>query len=251
MSIVSSAINAVGNLTASAYLVIKDYRDLAAATNSSSASSLLSSTSSALTSGLDDLVSSVVSDTDKTFEVQFNPSEVQVYVSSLPSKKTDASPTDSGTPKQVADSVIRPTVDLTVTLYFDQVVVADSFRTNTGGITATNVITTGATLVGNTTYTVRPQVEGLLAALRNPYTRSITFRWAEFSFAGNLSMVQSKYTMFSNSGHPVRATVVLRIRQELDVDTMKEWYSSYTSAFTGTASDLSSSIAEEIFNVNI
>lgn len=239
MGVISSAIDSAFDLTASAYLVIKDYRDLAASSGSSGVDAL-SSTSSVLTSGLSDLVTSVVGDTDKTFQVQFNPSEVQIYASSLPIKKTDAQVPKDGIPKQTADAVIKPTIDMTVNLYFDKTVLTDSFYQDIGGITATNIVTTAATLVGSTVYSIQPQVEGLLAALRNPYTRRITFRWAEFSFPGTLSMVQARYTMFSTTGHPVRATVTLRIRQELDVDTISDWFASYTSAFQGASSSLSS-----------
>lgn len=237
MGVISSTIDSALGLTESAYLVIKDYRALAESAGSSGVDAL-SGASSALSSGLDSVVSDIVEDTDKTFQVQFNPSEVQIYSTSNPVRKTDTQAPKDGIPKQMADAVIKPTVDMTVTLYFDNTVLTDAFTTDIGGVTATNVVTAGASLSGTVTYTVRPQVEGLISALRNPYTRKITFRWGEFSFPGTLSMVQARYTMFSPAGQPVRATMVLRIRQELDVDTITDWFSYYTSAFSSTASDV-------------
>ncbi len=78
-------------------------------------------------------------------------------------------------------------------------------------------------------------MEGLVAALRNPYTRNITFRWAKFSFTGQLNTINAQYTMFSPSARPIRAKVNMRLHQELDPDKLQDWYADFDDAFPGTS----------------
>jgi hypothetical protein len=81
-------------------------------------------------------------------------------------------------------------------------------------------------------------VEALVAALRNPFTRMISFRWADFSFIGQLNTVRANYTMFSTSGRPIRAQVLLRIQHEMDPTMLQGWYDSFDDAFDGESSNL-------------
>jgi len=77
------------------------------------------------------------------------------------------------------------------------------------------------------TYTVQPYVEGLISALRNNSTKMMTFQWADFSFSGFLVSINARYTMFSVSGHPVRAEVQLRMRQNVDSIERNKWISDF------------------------
>ena len=105
----------------------------------------------------------------------------------------------------------RPAISLSMRLYFDEVNLADSFMWEkfTSGVsvqTGVNIATAVAGAKGKV-WTVQTQVEGLVAALRNLYTRKVYFHWADFTFGGQLQTVMAQYTMFSTSGRPVRAVV--------------------------------------------
>jgi len=175
---------------------------------------------------------------DKVFKVQFNPSQLTLNASSVP--KYEADLTDPK--KQRAIVVEDPKLTLTVMMYFDNMDKYDAFMTEkfTSGVTATgaaNAVKMGADALGlKDKPSVRPQVEALVAALRNPYTRTISFRWADFSFIGQLTTVQARYTMFSTSGRPVRAQVLLRLQHEMDPAMLHNWYQSFETVFKGEAS---------------
>lgn len=167
--------------------------------------------------------------TDKTFFVQFNPSSLQMYSTNTPDPRRDVSGTNDDQ-TTTNDVVSAPRVELTTTLIFDKMNIYDAFmfdKFNTGvsATTVTNIVT----LAKGATFTVQPYVEGLISALRNPYTRSMTFQWADFSFTGRLHQLQANYKMFSVSGRPIRAEVQLRLRQDLDTQDMQRWKSQFNS----------------------
>ena len=58
---------------------------------------------------------------------------------------------------------------------------------------------------------VKQQVEGLLAALRNKYTRKVSLIWGTLSYSGYLNTVQASYVMFHAKGSPLRAEVQVGI----------------------------------------
>ena len=133
---------------------------------------------------------------------------------------------------------------LTVMLYFDDMDTYDAFMWDkfTAGMTAqgaANLAKMGMELGGGQkVHSIQGQVEALVAALRNPYTRLISFRWADFTFIGQLNTVRANYTMFSPAGRPIRAQVLLRIQHEMDPNMLSGWYSSFEKAFGGDTSNL-------------
>ena len=202
--------------------------------------SVASKAESVLKDGMSSLVSGAMSN-DKTFKVQFNPKELQIYATSLKIDKPDTRRVD-GHQKNVSGTVIKPTVEMSTNLIFDQVNIYDSFLWDkfTAGASATgvtNIASAIATAAGKV-WSVQGEVEGLIAALRNQYTREITFQWANFSFTGLLKYVSARYTMFSTSGRPVRAQVMLRLRQEMNPTTLSSWYKDFEAAFGGDTSNL-------------
>ena len=224
-----------GNID-TARLIIKDCRLLKS--NSLSSSLVASRTSQVLSGGLNSLVTDTLSDTDKIFKVQFNPNKLSIYATSLDINSRDTQREEDGEQRNCPDSPVKPTVELTVTLIFDHVNNYDAFmwdkmRMGIGGAVAKAA---DALKNGNKVYSVQTEVEGLVAALRNPYTRSITFSWADFSFTGQLKNVRATYTMFSVSGRPIRAQVLLRIRQKQDTQSLEKWYRDFDKAFSGSNS---------------
>lgn len=174
----------------------------------------------------------------KTFLLHFNPSQLQLSTVNPPTRIPDA------TGKEPAnDSVTKAKMILNVKLYFDEMNTYDSFMASklTAGVTAEGVKNIAASIAkaNGKVWSVQDEVEGLIAALCNPYTRNVSFRWADFAFTGQLENISAKYTMFSTSGRPVRAQMDLRIRHEMDDVYLKSWYDSYKEAFEGDSSRLS------------
>ena len=245
MGIGSDLVSSITGNVESAYLVIKDYRtagsQLAAAPGSSlaqAASVIAQRAQTALAQGSGG-ASAGDGGTDKRFQVQFNPSELQVYAINEVIHKSSAVVSGQERP-QTSDAVLKPRVDLNVPLIFDQMNLYDSFMADkfTSGLGSAQTVSNIASAVGTAkgkVWSVQPQVEGLIAALRNPFTRNVGFYWSTFSFVGQLINVRSQYTMFSTSGRPVRARVLLQIRQELDPDKLLGWYNDFQSLFSGGA----------------
>lgn len=169
---------------------------------------------------------------NRTFKVQFNPSELRLNASALAQNKSDATKNQSRTIATVDASLM-----LTVRLYFDAMNTYDAFMWDKFTLGASvqtihNIAGIATEVSGDKEVkSVRKQVEALVAAVRNPYTRTISFRWADFSFIGMLSTVQANYTMFSTSGHPVRAEVILRIKHEMNAYMIDPWLDSFDKAF--------------------
>ena len=169
------------------------------------------------------------------FEVQFNPSSLTLdaHVNHVSHQDTQ---NDQQTNSQAtfSDAVVQPYVQLSVDLIFDHVNNYDAFmwdkvRLGVGG-TVANVV--NAAVNGKQTYTVQPEVEGLIATLREPKTRVISFVWGDFSFRGALQNVSAEYTMFSVSGRPIRAKVSLHLRQMLALVDQSQWVKEFDKAFT-------------------
>ena len=162
---------------------------------------------------------------ERYFRVRFNPSELAMNSSTNVARHIDVQ-----TKKMVVDKEKRPSITLSVPLYFDDVKVWDAFLWDRFH-RPENVALAAKESKDNVCHSVQGEVEALIAALQDPNTRSISFRWANFYFIGQLSSIQAKYTMFSPSGQPIRAQVLLRINHEVDNDMMKEWFDSYNKVF--------------------
>lgn len=78
-------------------------------------------------------------------------------------------------------------------------------------------------------YTVRPVVEGFLAAVRNGSARRVIFLWGGLLYGGYLNNVQCRYTMFDKKGEAVRAEVDLSLVSSghEDHDEVKRWRKRY------------------------
>lgn len=177
---------------------------------------------------------------DRILRVQFNPTQLTLDASAIPQYIPDA---QTGRSRTIISEDVRK-LHLTTVLYFDDMDPYDAFMWDrfTSGFTAkgaANAVKAGMTAAGKgKTHSVQWQVEALVAALRNPFTRTITFRWADFVFVGQLNTVKANYTMFSPSGRPIRAEVLLRIHHEMDAVMLKNWYNSFDTAFGGDTKNL-------------
>lgn len=249
MGIGQQALASLTGNVETALLVIHDYRQKVAEMNSGVTGGL--STTEALstlnesrklataTALKDGTLPTYPGSQERTLRVQFNPSELTLNASAVPKSEQDGTTGRSRT-MAVEDAKLA----LTVMLYFDDMDTYDAFMWDkfTAGMTAqgvANLAKMGMELGGaQKVHSIQGQVEALVAALRNPYTRLISFRWADFTFIGQLNTVRANYTMFSPSGRPIRAQVLLRLQHEMDPDKLKGWYSSFDKAFGGDTSNL-------------
>lgn len=177
--------------------------------------------------------------TDHMLAVQFNPAQLTLNASAPPAPEQIK---QSATGNRVVMYNMAPAkLYMTVTLFFDDMNVYDSFMwEKITGLANINALASTAMAVAGSVHSVKDQVEALVAILRDKDTRCITFRWADFSFTGVLQAVQAQYTMFSTSGRPVRATVLLQLLHELDQKLLNNWEADFQNAFgpAGTSSNL-------------
>ncbi len=176
---------------------------------------------------------------ERVFSVQFNPSSLSVYATTLEigKRNTLRSPED-GTQHEHTDSVIAPTVEMSVDLIFDHVEVSDAFMADKLRLGLVNTVAAAASAIANKgkkVNTVKKEVEGLIAALRDNRTRSVAFVWADFVFRGKLKSVNADYTMFSTSGRPIRAKVSLRLMQTQTEVSRASWQKEFEEAFGAAA----------------
>lgn len=180
------------------------------------------------------------------YEVKFNPSELsfQAY-GGAKVQKMNYLEND-----QIKGEFVemKPRIMLNVPLVFDDYERTDAFMmekfSDTTAMARTVVTSVANTLTGNT-YSVRPQVEGFIAALRNEKTRKVTFFWGNMAYKGMLEVVSAEYTMFNMEGHPIRALVnlgILLIDESVKNGDMGYWKTSYEKAFAGEGSSLESKV---------
>ena len=271
MAIGTDLLNSVIGNTETAYLVVEDLRSLCVPKKKDPLSKLFGSVADAVgqaASAAADAVNAATSAVlgggtselavtegakKKYFKVQFNPSELTLNGMLERESKQNAQAGQTGK-RTATDAVQRPTVTMTVRLYFDDMCQSDAFMAEkfSSGVSVQTVVNAVSMLSGKV-YSVQPQVEALIAALRNNYTRTITFYWGKFSFSGQLSNVGAQYTMFSTSGRPIRAVVSLRIYQELDPAKISSWYTDFTNTFKGGGLSLTGAAQKvgNLFNVNL
>lgn len=159
-------------------------------------------------------------------EVQYNPNTlfIQANAEGVPILGLQQN-LDPGVPNQ---TLRPPSVTLNVELFFDAVNLADSFMwekftLGLSGQTVSNIATLGASTQGYV-WSVQDQTNGLLGAIMSKNTRFMIFKWADMTFAGELTEASAQYTMFSTSGRPVRSKVTLRITQNVEsADDIKYW----------------------------
>jgi hypothetical protein len=171
---------------------------------------------------------------ERNYKVQFNPGELTIDASVRVEPMADAERAATvGSEATTPLKVDNPNIFLTVRLVFDEMDPADAFvmdkvTLSTSRITkavANQAVRRGAAR------SVQPVVEGFIGAIRNSDTRLLRFNWGEFRFTGFLQHLHAEYVMFSPSGHPIRAYVTLRLKNDFDsdmalwleeVDTLKE-----------------------------
>ncbi|MDR2770986.1 MAG: hypothetical protein LBB57_02995 [Clostridiales Family XIII bacterium] len=213
-----------------AYIVVHDFRERSTAYDTAAQKD-----AAGIADGLLMRKQKAVGANNKIFRVQYNPSELELNAFATPIKKQDVRP-NNGAASADAETSQPGKIELSATLWFDKMSPATSFLLDKN-IAPTSVSgITNAVKSFTKEESVRDEVEGLIAAMRNRLTQTVTLYWADFVFTGMLFSVKARYTMFSAKGTPVRATAAIRVRQELTRESAERWYGDMKNAFSGGAS---------------
>ncbi len=144
----------------------------------------------------------------KKFTVPFNPATLQVIA-----RGGGRAPISNygtiGTNQtgRIEYRALDPYITVNFTLVFDATNNADAFMEERFTIGATTLVKNVVTAATGKEYTVRTQVEGFLAALRDEDHRNMIFQWGNIRYTGVLNAVSGQYTMFNTAGNPIRAEV--------------------------------------------
>ena len=171
--------------------------------------------------GLTDKVLKGLSTNTKRYIVQFNPSTLNIQAMGG-GRFAVTNHSDEKGESKLDYAALTPRIQVSVKLIFDEV---------------------QRPALQSKDDSVRTQVEAFIAALRNPQTRNITFAWGTLCYSGNLISVDSRYTMFSLYGKPLRAEVTLTLvcmDENLKKENMGMWEERYRKAFQGDSTDLTS-----------
>ncbi|MCL2035968.1 MAG: hypothetical protein FWG83_01095 [Oscillospiraceae bacterium] len=236
MSLANSAKNFILGSTTTAIITIRDFREKAAEMNLGETGGSSTVMPSLPESELMDAVPLPMLSNDRRYKVQFNPKELLLNGQQPMDVKSNLEGSDKDSPSSRKIAHEPAKVTLTMNLVFDEVNLFDCFTSEKFSPGAANLIknvaTMGAKALGKV-WSVRPQVEAFIAALRNPYTRMVEFTWGEFSFEGNITNLSAEYTMFSIEGHPVRANLRLRLVNEKNDNESDRWIKDFDKAFGG------------------
>lgn len=169
-------------------------------------------------------------------EVQYNPSSI--YLETVAGTQMNFSSGNMGdaSTNQLRQNYEPDATTMSVQLLFDAVNVYDSFMMSNMAPTVSNAVTAVMDLAhsGESKYTVKPQMDGIMSLLTRTYTRHVLFFWAKMCFQGELCSVSSHYTMFNTVGNPVRGEIRLTIRQSPNPAAKYEnsyWEKAFTKAF--------------------
>lgn len=164
-----------------------------------------------------------------SLEVQFNPATLDISAYGGGSSPiTNYSNEDGNIAGTTSFGALEVYIQVSFTLIFDETFLSDAFASDKFQLTASNLIGGAASLLSTAvtgkTYTVRPFVEGFLAAMRDPDHRTVIFQWGSLRYVGVMNELSAKYTMFNPNGEPIRA--------EVDVTLFSESlpYEGYTPA---------------------
>lgn len=195
--------------------------------------------------------------TKRRFQVKFNPKEI-TFQASGGNRISRTNFSESGV-MAMRYVEMKTRVQIRVPLIFDDYERTETFMmekfSDPMALLRTGV-TSAVSAITKKQHSVRPQVEGLIGALRNTRTRKLTFYWGNMCYKGVLNELDAQYTMFSIEGRPVRAVVNIGFlcSDETEGDgNMGQWTASYQKAFAQDYSKLESVMqnAGNLLNVNL
>ena len=199
----------------------------------------------------------------KRFVVKFNPSQITFQGAGggkVEKRDYEVEHPDPEHKVDISYQEMQTRIQMNLQLIFDDYERTQAFMSEKGtdvSAWARTGIVGIANAVTKRTYSVRPQVEGFIGALINPYTRKISFSWGSMEYAGVLNYVNVEYTMFSTDGNPIRAIVnlgILLVDETLDYKSMGQWQNSYMQVFgKGDQTNLGNAMQNvgNLLNINL
>lgn len=149
-------------------------------------------------------------------EVQFNPATLYLDTVAGVEVEYEGGNLGARSANQLVQMTHPASTTLSFELIFDDMNIQDSFMLENIAPSVGNIIGTAASTIKKATkksYTVQPQMDGIMSLLTRDITRQVIFFWGKTCFPGELVSVNSRYTMFNKEGNPVRGVVHLSIRQ--------------------------------------
>ena len=194
----------------------------------------------------------------KRFQVKFNPS--QISFSGVGGEQIEKRNYTENTDNVKTEyQEMKPRIQMNLQLVFDDYERTQAFMSEKATDTSAWV-RTGVdgivTAVTKKTYSVRPQVEGFVGAIRGNYTRKVNFYWGTMKYSGEIISVGAEYTMFSTDGNPIRAIVnlgILLVDETLDYKNMGQWQLSYKKVFGEEKTNAGSALQNvgNLLNINL
>lgn len=191
--------------------------------------------------------------TTKKYIVRFNPSELNIQARGGEPIGRQSFDGKGGTNLYAAMEVF---IMFNVRLVFDEMHIEDCFMEEI--VSKKYVAVKAYQGAKHKRNSVQGQVEGFVAALRNPYTRNVTFRWGKLEYSGVLNYLNTEYTMFSTQGRPVRAIVDIGIKcvdRNIDKNqSVADWNRKYEEAFGNGDTTSLESVGQNVsnlFNINL
>lgn len=169
----------------------------------------------------------------EVLQVQYNPASLKLQALAMPAEMNSMQQENGG--GSATQQAGPPTIVLSVELLFDAVnnkdaFMADKFRLSTGDVAST------VTGIMNT-YSVRPQINGLIGMLMGKSSRNVLFQWRDFSFEGTVIEAKASYLMFNMQGNPIRGSVSMSIIQGItDGGYEGYWKGAFDKCFSSKAS---------------
>ena len=180
-------------------------------------------------------------------EVQYNPSSIHMETQAGRQVQYSGGDLGSGSNNQIVQVVQPVSTTMSLQLIFDDMNPSDAFMLENTALTVGNVTSEIGNAVRNKkgAYSVQAQIDGLIARLTQDETRQVIFFWAKMCFRGELTSVNTRYTMFNKVGNPIRGVVDLTIRQgdepQYGYDEIY-WDQAFTKAFGKAEENVTSGI---------
>ncbi|MCR5790489.1 MAG: hypothetical protein K6G83_11440 [Lachnospiraceae bacterium] len=178
-------------------------------------------------------------------EMQYNPNTLRLDTSA----GLQVNYSGSADTTELQSYVAPASTTLSCEFLFDDVNNMDAFMLGDNpltNMTPTN-IGNAALSAAKGDFSVQTEMEGLLSLLSMPQARHVVFFWGNMSFRGEVTQVDTEYTMFNKKGFPVRGIVRMQIRQgdatdENDSALKYEedyWTRAFETGFTDQKQDAS------------
>lgn len=169
--------------------------------------------------------------TKNIFLVQFNPSSIHI---SAVGGGNFAVASYGGNDSGVNFQGLNARIDVSMTLIMDAVSNKEAFGQDkliVEPVELAKAAAAGAATAAGKNYSVLQQVEGFHAAMRVMDFTQVKFVWGKSVLQGGLTRANSRYTMFSPTGNPIRAEMGITIT--CLGEAVKKWKEAYDREFAG------------------